>query len=143
MKIRFWAHFCGIIFYKKNAFKNFRRQIMFDFLTFAQCWIFALPKKCPYSEFFWSAFFLHFPAFGLNTAPYLSVFSPNAGKYGKNADQNNSEYGLFLLSVVFMYCAVFVSFQKFLKNLNYNHLIYATTLPRGIYWFFCLFNWQL
>ena len=26
---------------------------------------------------------------------YLSVFSPNAGKCGKNADQNNSEYGLF------------------------------------------------
>ena len=27
---------------------------------------------------------------------YLSVFSPNAGKWGKNADQNNSKYGLFL-----------------------------------------------
>ena len=34
--------------------------------------------------------------FGLNT--YLSVFSPNAGKSGKNADQNNSECGLFLRS---------------------------------------------
>ena len=29
---------------------------------------------------------------------YLSTFSPNAGKSGKNADQNNSEYGLFLRS---------------------------------------------
>ena len=29
---------------------------------------------------------------------FLSVFSPNAGKSGKNADQNNSEYGLFLSS---------------------------------------------
>ena len=28
--------------------------------------------------------------------PYLSVFSSNAGKCGKNADQNNSEYRLFL-----------------------------------------------
>ena len=27
--------------------------------------------------------------------PYLSIFSQNAGKCGKNADQNNSEYGLF------------------------------------------------
>ena len=27
---------------------------------------------------------------------YLSVFSPNAGKCGKNADQNNSEYGHLL-----------------------------------------------
>ena len=29
---------------------------------------------------------------------YLSVFSPNAGKCRKNADQNNSEYGHFLRS---------------------------------------------
>ena len=29
---------------------------------------------------------------------YLSVFSPNAGKCGKNVDQNNSEYGHFLRS---------------------------------------------
>ena len=31
--------------------------------------------------------------------PYLSVFSPNAGKSEKNADQINSEYGLALRSV--------------------------------------------
>ena len=30
---------------------------------------------------------------------YLSVFSPNAGKCEKNADQNNPEYGNFLHSV--------------------------------------------
>ena len=30
---------------------------------------------------------------------FSSVFSPNAGKWGINADQNNSEYGLFLRSV--------------------------------------------
>ena len=29
--------------------------------------VFAVHKKCPYSELFWSAFFRHFPAFGLNT----------------------------------------------------------------------------
>ena len=28
----------------------------------------ALRKKCPYSELFWSAFFSHFPTFGLNMA---------------------------------------------------------------------------
>ena len=55
----------------------------------------TLRKKSPYSQLFWSGFFPDFPAFGLNT-PYLSVFSPNAGKSGENADQNNSEYGLFL-----------------------------------------------
>ena len=31
--------------------------------------------------------------------PYLSEFSPNVGKCGKNADQNTSKYGLFLRSV--------------------------------------------
>ena len=64
-------------------------------------------KKSPYSELFWSAFFPHFSAFGLNTerygeirrdAPYRSVFSPNGGKCGKNADQNDSEYGHSLRS---------------------------------------------
>ena len=30
--------------------------------------------------------------------PYLSVFSTNAGKSGKNADQKNSGYGVFLRS---------------------------------------------
>ena len=30
---------------------------------------------------------------------HLSVFSPNAEKCEKNADQNNSEYGHFLRSV--------------------------------------------
>ena len=44
-----------------------------------------LRKKSLYSELFWSAFFPDFP-----------VFTPNAGKSWKNADQNNSEYRLFL-----------------------------------------------
>ena len=48
---------------------------------------YSLRKKCPYSELFWSAFFRHFP-----------LFSPNVGKCRKNADQNKSEYGLFLCS---------------------------------------------
>ena len=50
----------------------------------------SLRKKSPYSEF---GLVCIFPAFGLNTErySYLSAFSPNAGKYGKNADQNNSE----------------------------------------------------
>ena len=39
--------------------------------------------------------------------PYLSVFSPNAGKCGKNADQNNSEYGHFLRSVLYILAVIF------------------------------------
>ena len=31
--------------------------------------------------------------------PYLSVFGPNERKSGKNVDQNNSAYGLFLCRV--------------------------------------------
>ena len=31
--------------------------------------------------------------------PYLSLFSPNAGKCEKNLDQNNSKYEHFLRSV--------------------------------------------
>ena len=52
-----------------------------------------LRKKCPYSELFWSAF----SRIGLNTE---SVFSLNARKCGKNADQNNSEYGHFLRNLL-------------------------------------------
>ena len=58
-----------------------------------------LRKKCPYSKLFWFAFFPFFLAFGLNTERYF-VFSRNAGKCRKNADQNNSKYGHFLLNVI-------------------------------------------
>ena len=39
---------------------------------------------------------------------YLSIFCPNAGKYGKNADQNNSEYGHFLRSGGFEMIRIFL-----------------------------------
>ena len=59
----------------ENMFYNIFRTTFSIFTCFG-----ALHKKCPYSELFWSAFF-----------PHLPVFSPNVVKYGKNADQNNSE----------------------------------------------------
>ena len=52
-------------------------------------------KKCPYSELFWSAFFLHFSALRLNTERY-GVSLRIQSKCGKNADQNNSEFRHFL-----------------------------------------------
>ena len=58
----------------------------------------SLRKKCPFSELLWSAFFPHLPTIRRGTE-YLSVFSLNAGKCGKNADQNNSKHGHFLHSV--------------------------------------------
>ena len=39
---------------------------------------------------------LQFPCISTYSEMYISVFSPNVEKCGKNADQNNSEYGQFL-----------------------------------------------
>ena len=61
----------------------------------------TLRKKCAYSELFWSAFFPYFPAFGLNT-----------GKCGKNAAQNNFEYGHFLRSVNLQYFPIYLAIPK-------------------------------
>ena len=52
------------MFYSKslcNRHSNPKLAILRDF---------SLGKKCPYSVLFWSAFFPHFPAFGLNTERY-------------------------------------------------------------------------
>ena len=52
-----------------------------------------LRKKCPhFSRIFPLSDWIR------RDTGYLLVFSPNAGKCGKNADQSNSEYWLFLLS---------------------------------------------
>ena len=57
-------------------------------------------KNCPYLELLWSAFFTHFPAFGLNTGRYVSLnIQSECRKMRKNADQNHAEYGHFLRSV--------------------------------------------
>ena len=61
-------------------------------------WI-TLRKKFPYSELFWSAFFPHFPAFGLNAKRY-SVSLRIQSKCEKNVDQNKSEHEHFLCSVI-------------------------------------------
>ena len=43
----------------------------------------ALRKKCSYSELFWSVFSRVPTEYGkILPIPYLSVFGPNAGKYG-------------------------------------------------------------
>ena len=90
-------------------------------------WEITLRKKCPYSELFWSAFFPHFPAFWLNTE---SVFGLNAGKCGKNADQNNSEHGHFISSA--MLCFV-ISFQLFSHNYQTLNIIIYLNLEGIVY----------
>ena len=55
-------------------------------------------EKCPYLEFFWSLFF-DIPGEYGDLQSNLSVFSPNAGKYGpeiRTVFTENSEYGYFL-----------------------------------------------
>ena len=53
---------------------------------------------------------------------YLSAFSPDAGKCGENADQNNFEYGHFLRSVSiirFNILQIFsLAFRKCLESLR-------------------------
>ena len=51
----------------------------------------SLRKKCSYWELFWSAFFRIRTEYG-EIRSIREIF-------GKNADQNNSEYGHFLRSV--------------------------------------------
>ena len=58
-------------------------------------------KKCQYSELFWSVFSLIWTKYG-EISPYLSVFSPNAGKYGPEY-----EYGHFPRSVTMPLASIF------------------------------------
>ena len=55
----------------------------------------ALRKKCPYSEFFWSAFSRIPTEYG-----ELLRKSPYSVRMRENTDQKNSEYGHFSHSVV-------------------------------------------
>ena len=64
-------------------------------VVFYFCTRFSPRKKSPYSELFWSAFFPCFPAFWQNTERYFVPLRIQS-KCGKNVDQKNSEYGLFM-----------------------------------------------
>ena len=54
----------------------------------------TLRKKCPYSKLFWSAFFPHFPALGLNTGitPYSARMPENAGKMRTRTTSNTDTF---------------------------------------------------
>ena len=52
--------------------------------------IYLLHKKCPYSELFWSVFFPHFPAFGLNK--YSIRMRENAGKMWTRITPNTDTF---------------------------------------------------
>ena len=72
------------------------------------CGMFKRQKHCVKSVRIRSYSGPHFPRIFPNSdwiqrdTEYLSVFSPNSGKCGKNVDKNNSEYGHFLRAVLWM-----------------------------------------
>ena len=51
-----------------------------------------LRKKSPYSELFWSAFFPHFPAFGLNTERLSLRIQENARKVRTRITSNTDTF---------------------------------------------------
>ena len=68
-----------------------------------------------------------FPAFSRIRTKYgESVFSPNVGKCGKNADQNKSELWLFLRSarcfeIFINNLSISILFIQFMKSVNFFH----------------------
>ena len=59
----------------------------------------SLREKCPYSESFWSAFSRIGTEYGeRRDTPYLSVFSPNAGKC--RITSNTDTYAVYIISLV-------------------------------------------
>ena len=67
----------------------------------------SLRKKWPYSELFWSAFFLYFPlAFGLNTeniSPYSVRMRENVGKMRTRITQNTDTFYAVKVQVFTLY----------------------------------------
>ena len=57
----------------------------------------TMRKKCPYSELFWSAFSYNRTEYGK-----IRSISPYSVRIRENADQNNSEYGHFPRSDIYL-----------------------------------------
>ena len=90
--LQFWEYYPSKIILSQWMAINLGR-LFFHWVKFAV----FLCKNSPYSELFWSAFFSHFSAFGLNTERYFVSLCIQC-ECEKNVDQNNSEYGHFLRS---------------------------------------------
>ena len=87
-----------------NGFDRYFRRIRPSFHQYFHCIKSARSRS--YSGPHFSRIFPHLHSIRRDTedlsySEYLSVFSPNAGKYGKNVDQNNFEYGHLLRSICF------------------------------------------
>ena len=73
----------------------------------------------------------------------LSVFSPNAGKCGKNADQNNSEYGHFFTQWWWnlVYCDYFISDDTTFKQNHVLLIAVCESLSKIVGFYIASFNW--
>ena len=89
----------------------------------------TLRKKCPYLELFWSAFFPHFPAFGLNTERY-SVSLRIQSECGKMRTRITLNTGTFYTVILFEKMVLNIAFFK-----DFLHIILLTDLLM-IFWGF-------
>ena len=71
----------------------FRKIVVLEKLKMFKKDKFALPEKCPYSEFFWSAFSRIRTGYWV-----IRSISPSSVQMPQNMKQKNSEYGHFLRS---------------------------------------------
>ena len=83
----------------------------------------TLPKKCPYSELFWSAFFRIWTQY----REILSISSYSV-RMRENVDWNNTEYrhssrnGTFLFALVQLLAAYIAQFRNFYKEQTYMRI---------------------
>ena len=87
-------------------------------------------KKSPYLELFWSTFFLHFPAFGLNTERYSGSLRIQSEcrkmrtKITPNTDNFCAVHHIFKCSMLY-FCSI--SFSCF----KYSHLYCLEAVTSG------------
>ena len=81
--------FLSLIVFTKTL-TDFCLRLWTDWSFYHVCLKQSLGEKCPYSEFFWSAFFRIW-----TVSREIRCISPYSVQMQKNADQKNSEYGRF------------------------------------------------
>ena len=81
-----------------NKFSNFTRQFFHAPIWIRYLMLTYVLNKGSFLITVWNSILFKF-----SFTPYLSAFSPNVGKCGENADQNNSEYGRIWRRVYFLF----------------------------------------
>ena len=100
--------------------RNIQRHYVENILQLCCYFKATLRKKCPYSGLFWSSFFPHFPAFGLNTERY-SVSLRIQSECGKMWEKCGPETRITLIRTLFMQCNTNFFFFFFIWVLLCEH----------------------